>query len=83
MAIFLNNWNIDNYRIASSTHVWNLVNIDGKWLHLDLTWDDPVADDGKDYLLDSFFLISTDELLESEKTQHVFDLDVYKEVKED
>lgn len=25
-------------------HGWNLVQIDGEWYHIDLTWDDPVAD---------------------------------------
>jgi hypothetical protein len=26
-------------------HTWNLVQIGGKWYHLDCTWDDPVPDD--------------------------------------
>jgi hypothetical protein len=26
-------------------HTWNLVQIGGKWYHLDSTWDDPVPDD--------------------------------------
>ncbi|WP_440603676.1 transglutaminase domain-containing protein [Bacillus sp. GB_SG_008] len=26
------------------SHAWNLVNIDGKWYHLDTTFDDPVPD---------------------------------------
>jgi len=25
-------------------HAWNLVNIDGAWYHVDVTWDDPVPD---------------------------------------
>lgn len=25
-------------------HAWNLVQLDGKWYHLDATWDDPVPD---------------------------------------
>ncbi|QJD86448.1 transglutaminase domain-containing protein [Cohnella herbarum] len=25
-------------------HTWNLVQLDGKWYHLDTTWDDPVPD---------------------------------------
>ena len=83
MELFLERLKIKSFKISSPSHVWNALYLNGKWTHLDLTWDDPVADDGKDYLLDSFFLISTNELLESEKTQHNFDLNVYSEVKED
>lgn len=25
-------------------HAWNLVRLDGRWYHLDVTWDDPVPD---------------------------------------
>ncbi len=25
-------------------HAWNLVKIDGRWYHIDVTWDDPVTD---------------------------------------
>lgn len=25
-------------------HGWNLVKVDGKWLHMDMTWNDPVPD---------------------------------------
>lgn len=24
-------------------HMWNMVNIDGSWYHIDLTWDDPIV----------------------------------------
>jgi len=27
-------------------HAWNLVSIDGRWYHVDVTWDDPVPDTG-------------------------------------
>lgn len=27
-------------------HAWNIVNIDGDYYHLDVTWGDPLADDG-------------------------------------
>lgn len=27
---------------SEMNHVWNLVKLDGKWYHADLTWDDPV-----------------------------------------
>lgn len=29
---------------SSMGHAWNLIQIDGKWYHTDLTWDDPVYD---------------------------------------
>ncbi len=25
-------------------HAWNMISIDGKWYHVDVTWDDPVLD---------------------------------------
>lgn len=31
-------------RSESLNHVWNLVQIDGSWYHVDVTWDDPVKD---------------------------------------
>ena len=32
-----------NYAVSvEKTHMWNAVCVDGKWYHLDLTWDDPV-----------------------------------------
>lgn len=79
MAIYLDMLNIQNYKIVSENHVWNLVNVDGKWLHLDLTWDDPVASDGNQYLLHNFFLIDTEELLKLDTVEHTFDKNVYKE----
>ncbi len=27
---------------AGEDHAWNLVKVDGKWYHLDTTWNDPV-----------------------------------------
>lgn len=28
----------------SMSHAWNMIEIDGEWYHVDLTWDDPVWD---------------------------------------
>ena len=83
MALFLERMNIDNYKIASDSHVWNLVFIDNEWLHLDLTWDDPVASDGKDRLEILFFLIEDNRLNEIKVDQHDYDKEVYLETKND
>lgn len=32
---------------AGAPHAWNLVNVDGQWYHLDITWNDPVPDQGE------------------------------------
>ena len=53
--------------------------VDGKWLHLDSTWDDPVASDGNQYLLHNFFLIDTKTLLDLDTVEHSFGKNVYKE----
>ena len=79
MAIYLHKIGVPNYKISSKNHVWNLVNIDGRWLHLDATWDDPVASDGNQYLLDTFFLIDTSTLLNLDTVEHTFDKKVFSE----
>jgi len=82
MSIFLNELDIKNIKISSSTHIWNLVNLNNKWYHLDLTWDDPVTTNGKDILSTKYFLISTDTLRKidkSEKQEHIFDEKAYPE----
>jgi len=37
------------------SHTWNIVRIDGKFYHVDVTWDDPV---GSDSLIHDYFLVS-------------------------
>lgn len=93
MALFLEKMGIKNFKVATelmqkdiSGHVWNAVFLDNQWLHLDLTWDDPVSDDGKDYLQHKYFLISSKELEEADKgevvvTEHVFSERIYPELK--
>lgn len=79
MAIFLNRLNVNNYKISSSNHIWNLVLIDGIYLHLDLTWDDPTTPDGNNYLLHEFFLITTKQLENMNTGKHIYDKELYKE----
>ena len=81
MELFLEKLGVKGYKISSNEHVWNAVEMGKAWYHLDLTWDDPVADDGKDYLEHNYFLINTTQLLEQEVTQHTFNQNVYSELK--
>jgi len=79
MAIFLNKIGILNYKISSDNHIWNLVYINGKWVNLDLTFDDPVVDPPDDILSHDYFLIDTDTMLNLDKDEHNFDMSVFAE----
>lgn len=84
MAIFLHEMGIENYKVASATHVWNAVKLNDKWYHLDLTWDDPVSNTGDDILDHKYFLINSDKLKEAdgkELQDHIFDKTIYLEFK--
>ncbi len=94
MAIFLDKMNIKNYKIATELmqtditgHVWNAVYLDGKWLHLDLTWDDPVSSSGTDYLQHKYFLITDKELKDIDNSgdiiikDHIYNGRIYREFK--
>ena len=80
MALFLNRMNIPNFKASSDMHVWNVVNIDGKWLNLDLTWDDPISIDGRDYLEYNIFLVDTNKMLSIEYDEHRFNEKAYPEL---
>lgn len=93
MAIFLSKLGLKNYKITtppedisyeSAGHVWNAVYLDGKWLHIDLTWDDPVSESGEDYLYHKYFLVTTEEMKQSDFgkvtiEEHNFRKDIYRE----
>lgn len=96
MAIFLTNIGVENIKIATTAndisysntgHVWNAVYIDNEWLHIDLTWDDPVSSDGKNYLFHTYFLVTADELYNNDHTsttnyeEHNFNKTIYYEFK--
>lgn len=80
MALFLNDLQLKNYKIASASHIWNGVYLNNEWLHLDLTWDDPITSDGSNLLEYRFFLISTDTLKFLEPQQHIYDETIYQEM---
>lgn len=80
MELFLERMNIKSFKVSSENHIWNAVYFNNNWKHLDLTWDDPVASDGKEYLEYNYFLIDTNQLLTLEQTEHNFNLEHYKEL---
>ena len=57
------------------SHAWNLVKIDGKWKHVDVTWDDPVNESGPNNVPLSgleqhmYFMVNTSTIL----TDHIPD----------
>lgn len=77
MSIFLNKLDIKNYKISNDTHIWNLIYINGKWVHLDSTWDDPISD--RNLNRDTYFLITYDELTNLQDDTHNFNKDIYTE----
>ena len=81
MAIFLNRFNVPNFRIASGDHIWNAVYLDGEWLHLDVTWNSPIDESNptNQVLIHTFFLINTDELKQHAITNHDFNPLIYQE----
>ncbi len=77
MAIFLNALNIKNYKISNDSHIWNLIYVNGKWVHLDATWDDPISEFNENR--DTYFLITYDDLTKLNDDTHSFDKNIYKE----
>ncbi len=80
MALFLDKMGIPNIKVSSKNHIWNAVYVNGKWLHLDLTWDDPVVVNGNETLTYNYYLLSTKELGNKTDNQHSFDLSVFSEL---
>ena len=77
MSIFLNKLGIQNYKISNDTHIWNLIYVNGKWVHLDATWDDPISEYNENR--DTYFLITYDDLEKLDDDTHIFDKKVYVE----
>ena len=47
---------------GGGSHMWNCVQLGGQWYMMDLTWDDPVMDDGSDVKLYDYFNITSAQL---------------------
>ncbi|REK74671.1 transglutaminase domain-containing protein [Paenibacillus paeoniae] len=51
-------------KVNTGEHAWNMVELDGQWYHLDLTWDDPVG--AKDDRIRYTYYLKTDEELRAD-----------------
>ena len=83
LAIFLSKLGVKNYKIGSEKHVWNAVYLDDKWQQIDVTWDDPVVQNGasiSNTIRHKFYLIDTKTLLSYDTTEHNFDTKTYFEL---
>lgn len=80
MALFLDRFNIPNTMISNNIHIWNLVNVDGKWLHLDLTWDDPILTSGRQIKIYDYYLITSERLSKLDNSEnHKYNSNYYLE----
>ncbi len=50
----------------SANHAWNCVQIDGQYYWVDVTWDDPVPEDGEEETLDHSYFNLTDSQLNAD-----------------
>lgn len=84
MALFLARLGVKNYKVASEKHVWNAINLDNEWSQIDLTWDDPIVEEGAtvtDTIRHKFYRIDTETLLSYDTEEHNFDMNIYIELR--
>lgn len=70
---------VHSYAYNGEEHSWNMVNIDGKWYHVDVTWDDPIPDNNS-IMLDSYFCVSDATMT---ATRHQWDTSKYPNAEKD
>jgi len=75
LAIYLEKINIPTYKVSSETHIWNVVKINGEWLHIDVTWDDQKYKQFRD----DYFLITYRQLMNQDNESHNFIKKYYPE----
>lgn len=72
MKLFLDLMEIDNYYVTGKIkttnegHAWNVVRIDGKYVQVDSTWDDPVPNRPGEVSYDYFMV--TDDFMQQSRT---------------
>ena len=64
---------IGTNELATGPHAWNYVKIDDEYYFVDVTWDDPVSDDGEQILSYDYFCTNYDQI----SKDHTFDSDQF------
>ena len=77
-ALMLDRLSIPNFKVTSEEHVWNVIYYNGKWTHIDATWDDDEINKNNQH---NFYMITTEELLKKDKEEHNFNINDYLELK--
>lgn len=73
MFLLIKKLGLKQMRVVGYQHIWNAVEINNKWYHIDVTWND-------DNINNSYFLIDTKTLLEYDTEYHNFDFNIWKEL---
>ena len=81
LELFLEKMEIKSYKVSSQMHIWNAININNQWYNVDLTWDDPVTNTGEDMLLTDYLLVESNTMQEKDTSQHIFNTEIYNELK--
>ena len=66
--LLLHEAGVESVYVRNKTHAWNLVKLDGKWFHVDTTWDD-----GEPFSYD-WFLRSDKQMIDSGEYHNVWEL---------
>lgn len=56
-------------------HAWNLVQLDGQWYHVDVTWDDP-SPDSYGFVNHDYFLLTDEEISAGDDPHHDWETDI-------
>lgn len=71
----------DSVLSEEMNHLWNLVELNGKWYHIDVTWNDPAAEmydaDTLGKAMHKYFLLSSECMQDSSHDHTGFDVESY------
>jgi hypothetical protein len=80
LKILCNRAGIKNLCCVSTTHKWNIVELDGKLYYADPTWNDPTNTSSNSYYRYKYLLISSDTMAKNDKTiNHDLDTNLFNQ----